>query len=1219
MQNAIKRGSVILVCLFMHVWGYAQLGDDTLQARIILIGDAGQFNAQGNHPVVAAVKNNMHLNKKTTIIYLGDNIYKAGLPDDQYMTYNAARAILDTQVNVARGTGAKVYVIPGNHDWDEYGKGGWNAVMRQQRYVDALGDENVQFYPQDGCPGPVAVNITKEVVLIMMDSQWWLHQYDKPGIESDCDYKTKQQVLNELDDILDKNSKKLVIIAMHHPLKSYGIHGGNFSWKQYLFPLTDIRKNLYIPFPGIGLIYPIVRGVFGTPQDMKHPAYANMINEIQDVVNTHQNVIFVAGHEHTQQLIKDSGYYYIVSGSAAKESRVDKGPNSLFASSKTGFATLEVSNNKNVRATFYNVDEKKMDTAYSANLFNFRYLNDSTLQDTLRKVDLSYTADSITIAANPRYAIASGIKKFFNGTNYRKEWATPVKMKVFYLNKLGFTIENLGGGKQTKTLTLRDKEGKRWVLRTIDKDLDKFLPAGFKGTVAENYIRDFISTAHPYAPLIVPPIANAAGIVVARPSLYFIPNDPALGLYRTIFANKVAMLERKEPTPDGADTKSTYKLLIKTVEDNDNHVDQKKVLQSRLLDVLIGDWDRHFDQWRFGESDTGKGKLYYPIPRDRDEALSYSDGLIIKLISKTQMPFLRGFQKDINNFKWQSYWARDFDRLFLNNLSRQNWIDGVKAFQRNVTDAVIHQAVKQMPPEVYAIRGKEIENTLISRREKLMEQAIKYYRFLSEEVTVAGSNQKEYFKISRDGDDLHVKVYKRKRNLDSVSVMYDRVFTKNETKEIRLFGLGRDDIFEVDSNVNSSIQLRLIGGKGEDTFNVKGNIENLIYDVADSNNYVQNANRSKLRLSNDIEVNDYSPTGFQYNRFNFPIVNLGYNVEDGLMAGLGISRRTYGFRKEPYASDHRFSSLYALGSSSYQINYRGDFTQVFGKTGVLIKVALVKPILNNFFGLGNITQYNKALKNPFYRVRYNYSEFELFFTKHYLRNVFTVGAGPKFFHYWNRPGDNVGKILNNPSSIGLDSISVYQTKSYAGFKAFAIANTINNELFPTRGVIWNTELSALAALRNTKPLTSLTSDITLYTSITDPAKFVIVSRIGGGHIFSKNFEYFQALNLGQNNYLRGFRKNRFSGRSLAYGSLEARIKLFDTKSYFLPGAFGLLAFNDVGRVWVQDEDSKRWHYSVGGGFYYAAFNTVLISAAVAFSKEEALLNVTIGTKFNLNF
>ncbi len=84
-------------------------------------------------------------------------------------------------------------------------------------------------------------------------------------------------------------------------------------------------------------------------------------------------------------------------------------------------------------------------------------------------------------------------------------------------------------------------------------------------------------------------------------------------------------------------------------------------------------------------------------------------------------------------------------------------------------------------------------------------------------------------------------------------------------------------------------------------------------------------------------------------------------------------------------------------------------------------------------------------------------------------------------------------------------------------------------------------------------MTKLESDMTVYASMSFPAKWVTVLRLGGGHIFSNSLEYFQALTLGANNYLRGFRKNRFSGNTLAYGSLEFRVKLFDSKSYVLPG------------------------------------------------------------------
>jgi outer membrane translocation and assembly module TamA len=155
---------------------------------------------------------------------------------------------------------------------------------------------------------------------------------------------------------------------------------------------------------------------------------------------------------------------------------------------------------------------------------------------------------------------------------------------------------------------------------------------------------------------------------------------------------------------------------------------------------------------------------------------------------------------------------------------------------------------------------------------------------------------------------------------------------------------------------------------------------------------------------------------------------------------------------------------------------------------------------------------------------------------------------------------------------------------------------------------------------NSHSITRLNSDMTVYASMSMPAKTVAVLRLGGGHIFNRDFEFFQAEDLGANNVLRGFRKNRFSGRSLAYGSLEVRQKLFQSKWYVIPGDFGLVLFNDLGRVWQPtDEPNNVWHYAYGGGIYYVPYNMVIVSATIGFSKEEQLFNFSVGTKFNLTF
>lgn len=1210
----------LLIAVFLFCHCIAQ--KDTVQARIVFIGDAGSLQ-KGKHPVVDAVERNIQLDSNTTIVFLGDNLYTWGLPDDTYSNYVVARSILDSQVTIAGKSGAKVYFIPGNHDWAREGPDGWEAVIRQERYIDAVGNKNVKYYPEDGCPGPVEVPLSKDVVLIIFDSQWWLHQFDKPGVESDCQCKTESEVLNVLDDMVNRNSKKLILFACHHPFKSYGIHGGYYTLKQHIFPFTDAKRNWYIPLPLIGSIYPITRSVFGTIQDLPHPLYQNMIRELENVLQQHNNVIFVAGHEHNLQFIKDSNYYYIVSGSGTNKTRVSKSKKELFAAAENGFATLEISKNDNVRARFYTVFGDSVNKAYDSVVFNFgKLVAVEEKKDTIKKAVPGVPfKDSIVAAIDTVYNNAGGLHRLMLGNNYRKEWATPVHLKVFDISKEkgGFTISSLGGGKQTLSLRLRDKNGREWVLRTINKNPEKAIPEMLRSTIAKDIIQDMVSAQHPYAPLAVPEFAKAINVTVASPTYYYVPDDPAFGIYQKRFANNVCLLEEREPTLDKTDTKSTQKVIDNLYEDNDNRIDQNEVLRARLLDMYIGDFDRHYDQWRWGTKDTGKGKVYYAIPRDRDAAFFYSNGFFVKVAARRLLPFLKDFRDDIPVVNWLNWSARDFDRVFLNRLDKNVWANTISDFQKNITDTVIKTAVSKMPPEI-TVDGTTITRKLQNRKQDLPRKALKYYDFLSKNVNVVGSNQKEYFKItSTDSNGLEVKVFKRKKENDSVSLMYQRVFDPHETKEIRLYGLNDDDIFEIDQNASSKIKVRIIGGKGNDTFNINGHVRNFIYDLDTKENYISNSSRSRVRTSPNPNVNDYNYTNFKYNLFRYPGFVLGYNAEDKLMVGGTFMARTYGFRKEPYATQQRVSAFYALKDQAYNIRYTGEFNNVLGKNDIVVNSQFYNPVLNNFFGLGNETSFNDSLGIRYYRVRYKYVETNVMLRRRF-NPILQISIGPVLYHYWNKYEDNKGKILGKPSLIGLDSANIYSRKTYAGGTVSILVNNLDNVLLPTRGINWNTAFTALGGLSDaSKPFTKLTSDMAVHAAITDPARVVVVLRVGGGHIFSKQYEYFQALNLGANNFLRGFRKNRFSGNSLLYGSIELRVKLFTSTSYIIPGDVGIIAFNDVGRVWVKGEDSKKWHDSYGGGLYFTPFNYVLISAGVGFSKEEQLFNFSLGTKFNITF
>ncbi|HUM96862.1 MAG TPA: metallophosphoesterase [Chitinophagaceae bacterium] len=1189
---------------------------DTLAQRIVLIGDAGQLT-DGRHPVVDAVRTLIPLDTKTTILFLGDNLYKNGLPDVQASNYEQARAVLDSQVSVADNTPAKVYMIPGNHDWENGSQNGFDAIIRQQLYVDLLEKPNVKYFPEEGCPGPVEVKIDDNTVLILFDSQWWLHPYDKPEIESDCPCKTKDELVTQIKDLIVRNSKKLVLLACHHPFKSYGPHGGYFTLKQHIFPFTDLKPNLFLPLPVLGSIYPIARSVFGTPQDTRHPVYTDMINEITDVVRrSSPNVIFLSGHEHNLEFIKDDGYNYIISGGGCKTNRVSPNKRSEFTTRATGFGVLEISTNKNVTLTFYSVTDS-VRKRYEGHVLNFSLPPDSAEINPQVLARIIKAGDT-AVAASNEYQPVAGLKKFFMGQNYRREWSQPVNMKVFDIENVkgGLTITGIGGGKHTRSLRLKDKNGKDWALRNLKKNPVLRIPGPYTEMVTKDLTSELNSASFPYGALIVPGLAKAIDIRAAEPELFFVPDDPDFKEYRGDFANNVALLEDRFTKIDDKKTKSSTELFTEMLKKNNHRPYEPDVLKARLLDMLIGDFDRHMGQWEWQVGDTGVGKIYYPIPKDRDQAFFYSNGLSMKLVGSRVLPFFKGFRKNIPDIDWLGYAAKDFDRVFLTSLNAENWRTTIADFTSKLNDSVIRASVKNLPPEIFSLTGENIINKLISRRNVLQKKAISYYNFISRKVNIIGSNLKEYFKVSNYGQGLQVRVYARKGG-DTSFIMYSRIFYPSVTKEIRLFGLNDDDIFEVEDNAKSVIKIRIIGGKGNDTFDLKGSVESLLYDSRGDLNLIKNNSHSKNRFTTYSPADSRSILGYQYNNKSFPALRLGYNYDDGFLAGMGYWKRTSGFRNLPYATDQRLNILFSF-KKALQLDYKGEFNHITRNIDLLSNIRFATPMLRNFFGLGNNSQTNGQQRLlDYYKIKYQEFQISALLRKRYFERLQVYG-GPQFYYYNSRFKDNSQNILGNFHQSGFDSASVFSKKSYIGGKVGFSFNNQNNELFPSRGISWKNELSALFDIKgNSNNVTKLSSDMTIHASVRDPAKIITVLKFGAAHLFNKKYEYFQALTLGAENGLMGFRKNRFAGSSVVYAGIELRIKLFDINSYILPGPFGLTTFYDIGRVWVKSENVKNWHDAYGFGFYFMPFNRLLLTGTAGFSNKERSLNFSIGTKFNL--
>jgi hypothetical protein len=166
-----------------------------------------------------------------------------------------------------------------------------------------------------------------------------------------------------------------------------------------------------------------------------------------------------------------------------------------------------------------------------------------------------------------------------------------------------------------------------------------------------------------------------------------------------------------------------------------------------------------------------------------------------------------------------------------------------------LTDDVIERAVRKLPKEVYAINGTMLESRLKSRRNTLLEGAMKYYRFIAGAVDISGSEEEELFEIKSNGKLLSISVYRLKENKKRDKKIYERSFDPEDTRFINLTGLGGNDLFFVEDNTSSPIKLKINGGKGKDVYELNGKIKTVVYDSLSDKNEITNKSKAKIFLN----------------------------------------------------------------------------------------------------------------------------------------------------------------------------------------------------------------------------------------------------------------------------------------------------------------------------------------------------------------------------------
>jgi len=822
-------------------------------------------------------------------------------------------------------------------------------------------------------------------------------------------------------------------------------------------------------------------------------------------------------------------------------------------------------------------------------------------------------------------------RHFWMGSNYRKEWNTPVKAPTINLatEAGGLTPVKRGGGKQTKSLRLEGKDGREYVLRSIQKFItSKTLPGDIQSEAAADLVSDGVSASYPYASLSVQPIADAAGVPYGKVRLVYVPDSPLLGEFRADFGNTLATFEERVPA-NVTKVLDTDEVAEKLEDDNDNTVDQEAMLRARILDMFLMDLDRHEGQWNWGSTDNGKGKTYYPIPKDRDQAFYINDGLLPGFVKgRSLVPQLEGFKPKAKSIARFNFAARNLDRFFLNSLSKEQWQAAADKFQAAMTDAVIEKALAMQPKEIRDISGPTIVATLKERRKYIVEDVMEYYHFISETVSVTGSDKKELFNITQNDDgSVLVQVYKIDKDGQQNIKMYERKFDPRVTKELRLYGMDGDDKFTV-SGTSDKVKIRMIGGDGSDLFEntAKGQRGAIIYDRKDGNNTV--TGRFKNRMENDSAVNSFERIYYKY-PYQSVFGTIGFNPDDGIFLGPTFKLIRHGFRKYPYKSLHQVKTSYAFSTKAVNINYNNEFISALGsKTDITTDFEYKGPNgTSNFFGYGANSVYDKTKPGRFryYRVRYDLGDLAVQIRQRFSDKVM-LSFGPEFQFYSFDPADDLNKVRNivvsTPPLVNLATLSKKQ--SYFGARLSLLVDTRDNKVLPSTGINWISNVKHLSGLNSNSydNVTQINSDFTFHLNLVN-GWLTFANRLGAGVTMGKNatptdnkFEFYQAQYLGTEDNLRGYRKQRFAGRSKIYNQAELRLKVANLKTYLFPASFGVYAFLDAGTVKAFKKDpTNKALIGYGGGVWFAPLRKIVISLSYAMSDEDNIPLVGLGWKF----
>jgi hypothetical protein len=836
----------------------------------------------------------------------------------------------------------------------------------------------------------------------------------------------------------------------------------------------------------------------------------------------------------------------------------------------------------------------------------------------------AFTADAPgrkTIVAGDYHA--NPLHRFFLGNDYRRTWATPVSVEVLDLGKEAGGLKPVRrvGGQQTKGLAFAGQDGQRsYTFRGLEKDASHLLDVvdpSLKDSVIGKILNDQMAAQHPASELIARGILEAVDIPVPDWRLVVLPDDPALGEFRKDFAGAVGVFavypqEAKGSTPGfmGATEIIGHTALYKRLEAGEGDAaDTQALLKARLVDIFMGDWDRHRKQWRWAK--VPGNPLWVPIPEDRDQAFSRYEGWALDS-GRRRDPRFQDFSAKYPNIGGLTYNGSEQDRRLLVGFTNDDFVRTAKALQGQLTDAAIEKAVRRMPPEWYAIDGTRLVTELKARRDALPDVASQYHRHLAHDVDVYLTNQSERVEARRLGDGkMDVTVRMAGNDGAAGTPTFHRVFDGNETGEVRFYGLDGNDTVAVTGG-GKGPRVRLIGGAGNDTLDASGSGHAKLSDA-------EGQNRTVDAKNDDGEYHPPPPPKNapwipprDWTRESWGIPWVSYGGDIGVFLGYGIHTQRYGFRHTPYSTSHQVRAGWSFGEGSGRADYAGEFHRENRDSFFALYAYGSGVEVLRFYGFGNETtapadqDINKVNANQFVL----YPSFKVPFGKALL----TLGPALKY----TQSDQSASQFINTVQPYGVGhfgALALHGVLSWDGR---------DNQVFPRKGVFAAARASYFPeAWDVTSNFGQVNGNVNTYLSAGKVATLAL--RASGKKVFGA-YPYMEAASIGEGGLgagsleeprdtVRGYRARRFLGDASASLQSDLRLRVSHI-TIFLPGAWGVVGFADVGRVWLEGETSDTWHTGVGGGIWLTLLNDRMgFSSGISHGKDDDLIYFKGGFHF----